>query len=126
MRFPLAFNSGAHTQSSFRSQHFNIAPLVAPQPLHPVHLHKDGAEARGIGDGDEVVVSSPRGAVRFWAHVTDNILAGVVEVNMGDGGPLDTESWQQATANALTDIANIDSMSGFPVYKALLCQVTKA
>jgi anaerobic selenocysteine-containing dehydrogenase len=125
-RFPLVFNSGARTQSAFRSQHFNIAPLVALQPLPLVHLHKDDAEARGIADGDQVVVSSPRGAVRFWAHVTDNILPGVVEVNMGGGGPLGTEAWQQANVNALTDAANVDPMSGFPVYKALLCEVTRA
>jgi anaerobic selenocysteine-containing dehydrogenase len=91
-RFPLVFNSGARTQSAFRSQHFNIEPLVALQPLPLVHLHKDDAEARGIADGDEVIVSSPRGEVRFWAHVTDDILAGVVEVTMGGGGPLGTDA----------------------------------
>jgi anaerobic selenocysteine-containing dehydrogenase len=124
--YPLVFNSGARTQSAFRSQHYNIPSLVGLQPRPLVHIHHQDAAARGIGDGDEVWVSSPRGRVRFWAHVTDHILPGVVEVNMGGGGPLGTEDWQQANVNELTDPENYDPISGFPVYKALLCDVAKA
>ncbi len=125
-RYPLVFNSGARTQSAFRSQHFNIDGLVALQPRPLVHLHVDDAAARGIEDGDEVFVVSPRGRVRFWARVTEHIRAGVVEVNMGGGGPLGTRAWQRANVNQLTDPDNRDPISGFPVYKALLCEVVKA
>jgi anaerobic selenocysteine-containing dehydrogenase len=125
-RYPLVFNSGARTQSAFRSQHYNIAALVALQPLPLVHIHVEDAAARGVEDGDEVFVISPRGRVRFWAHVTEDILAGVVEVNMGGGGPLGTDAWRCANVNELTDPDNRDPISGFPVYKALLCEVVKA
>ena len=125
-RYPLVFNSGARTQSAFRSQHYNIAALVALQPRPLVHIHVDDAAARGIEDGDQVFVVSPRGRVRFWAHVTEDILAGVVEVNMGGGGPLGTDAWRHANVNELTDPDNRDPISGFPVYKALLCEVVKA
>jgi hypothetical protein len=30
-----------------------------------------------------------------------------------------------ANVNALTDLTNIDEISGFPVYKALLCDVIR-
>jgi len=33
---------------------------------------------------------------------------------------------ERANANALTDFENRDPISGFPVYKALLCEVRKA
>jgi anaerobic selenocysteine-containing dehydrogenase len=125
-RYPLVFNSGARTQSAFRSQHFNIDGLVALQPRPLVHLHLDDAAARGIEDDDEVFVVSPRGRVRFWARLTEHIRAGVVEVNMGGGGPLGTRAWQRANVNELTDPDNRDPISGFPVYKALLCEVVKA
>jgi hypothetical protein len=46
-----------------------------------------------------------------------------VEVNMGGGGPLGPVAWRQANVNALTDFENRDPISGFPVYKALLCEV---
>jgi hypothetical protein len=48
-----------------------------------------------------------------------------VEVNMGGGGPLGPPAWQNANVNALTDLENREEITGFPVYKALLCQVEK-
>jgi anaerobic selenocysteine-containing dehydrogenase len=126
VRFPLVFNSGARTKSDFRSQHRNIGSLLAMQPEPLVHLHADDAVARGIVDGDPVDVISPRGRVRFTARVGNDIVRGAVEANMGGGGPLGPPAWRQANANALTDPLNYDPISGFPVYKALLCDVVKA
>ena len=124
-RFPLVFNSGARTNFDFRSQHHNIPGLVAKQRLPLVHLHPADAAARGIADGDPVTVLTPRGAVPFFACVTPNIVRGAVEVNVGGGGPLGPEAWQRANANELTDFERRDPISGFPVYKALLCDVVK-
>lgn len=122
-QFPLVFNSGARTQTAFRSQHFNIPPLAAQQPLPLVQLHPGDAARRNIAHGDPVFVVSPRGRVPFWASVTPDIVAGTVEVNMGGGGPLGGAAWQGANVNELTDPANSDPLSGFPVFKALLCDV---
>jgi anaerobic selenocysteine-containing dehydrogenase len=124
-RFPLVLNSGARTQTAFRSQHLNVPSLLAQQPLPLVHMYLDDAAAREIVDGDAVLVSSPRGVVRYWASVTDDIVAGTVEVNMGGGGPLGPAEWRDANVNRLTDPGNCDPLSGFPVFKALLCEVTK-
>ena len=44
---------------------------------------------------------------------------------MGGGGPIGPSSWQQGNVNELTDFYNRDPISGFPVYKALLCDVVK-
>ncbi|MHA1524325.1 MAG: molybdopterin-containing oxidoreductase family protein [Alphaproteobacteria bacterium] len=125
-RYPLVFNSGARTQAAFRSQHFNIPTLISMQPRPHVHLHSHDAAQRGICEGDEVFVISPRGRVRFWAQVDDDIAPGVVEANMGGGGPLGPKAWRQANVNVLTDMENRDPISGFPVYKALLCDVLKS
>jgi hypothetical protein len=57
--------------------------------------------------------------------VTDDIVAGAVEVDMGGGSPLASEPWRNANVNALTDLENRDPISGFPVLKALLCEVEK-
>ena len=124
--YPLVFNSGARTQFAFRSQHHNIPSLLARQPWPLVTLHADDAAARDIEDGDEVFVVSPRGRVRFRARVTGDIVPGVVEANMGGGGPVGPAAWQEANVNELTDFDNRDPISGFPVYKALLCDVVKA
>ena len=124
-RFPLVFNSGARTNFDFRSQHHNIPGLAAKQRLPLVHLHPDDAAARHIAHGDAVMVMTPRGEAPFYACVTPNIVRGAVEVNAGGGGPLGPAAWQQANANVLTDFARRDPISGFPVYKALLCEVAK-
>ncbi len=124
-RYPLVFNSGARTNFDFRSQHHNIPGLAARHPQPLVHLHPDDAAPRGIQDGDAVWVVTLRGEVPFHAHVTADIVAGAVEVNMGGGGPLGSPAWQAANANALTDLEHRDPISGFPVYKALLCEVVK-
>ncbi|MCP4360071.1 MAG: molybdopterin-dependent oxidoreductase [Chloroflexi bacterium] len=123
--YPLVFNSGARMQSTFRSQHLNIDGLKKLQPKPLVWLHPHDARVRGIKNGDEVMVKSPRGQVCFWAHVTEDIVPGVIEANMGGGGPLGSEEWQMANVNTLTDFNNRDPISGFPVYKALLCDVSR-
>jgi anaerobic selenocysteine-containing dehydrogenase len=125
-RYPLVFNSGARTQSAFRSQHYNIPSLIALQPRPQVTIYSADAAARGIVDGDAVDVVSPRGRVRFEARVTGDIVPGAVEANMGGGGPLGPDAWRNANVNDLTDPDNYDPLSGFPVYKALLCDVVPA
>ncbi len=70
-------------------------------------------------------VRTPRGSVPFSAHVSDAVMAGGVELNVGGGGPIQAEAWRRANANYLTDFYNRDPISGFPAYKALLCEVEK-
>ena len=53
-------------------------------------------------------------------------MTGQVEVNVGGGGPVQAEAWRRANANYLTDFAGRDPISGFPTFKALLCEVEKA
>ena len=55
----------------------------------------------------------------------EDIFEGVVEVNMGGGSPIQGEGWKDRNANILTDDKNRDPISGFPVLKALLCEVEK-
>lgn len=89
--------------------------------IHPVE-----ALSRGIKDGDKVIVSTKRGEVEYYAKVSEAIPTGVVEINVGGGTPIQVEKWKAANANKITDINNRDPISGFPVLKALLCQVRKA
>ncbi len=124
-KYPLVFNSGARLQSAFRSQHLNIPGLLKMQPKPYVLIHPVDAKARGIENGDKVWVESPRGKVGFWAKVTDDVMTGQVEVNVGGGSPIHAEGWREANTNYLTDHENRDPISGFPVYKALLCEVKK-
>ena len=125
-RYPLVFNSGARIQSDFRSQHHNIPGLLKMQPHPLVTLHPRDAEARGIATGDKVWLTSPRGKVPYIARVSADIVPGVIEANAGGGSPIASDPWRDCNVNELTDHDNRDPISGFPVYKALLCDVVKA
>ena len=123
--FPLVFNSGARRQSYFRSQHHDVTGLSKDHPEPLVELNTADAESRGIRSGDMVEVQTPRASVRFRAAVTDDIVQGAIECDMGGGGALGPQAWQDSNVNELTDIENLDEISGFPVYKCLLAEVKR-
>ncbi|MFZ2089442.1 MAG: IscS subfamily cysteine desulfurase, partial [Desulfobaccales bacterium] len=124
-KFPLVFNSGARVTTDFRSQFHGIPGLVKERPEPTVMLNIEDAKARSINHGDAVIVKSPRGQVRMRAIVTGDIVQGAIEANMGGGGPLGPKAWQDCNINDLTDL-RYDPISGFPIYKALLCEVDRA
>ncbi len=123
--YPLIFNSGARPHTDFRSQHHGIAGLCKDNPEPTVELNRDDAETRGIEAGDLVEVRTPRGAVPFRARVSDDLVPGAIECNMGGGTPVGPQAWREWNVNMLTDLGNCDKISGFPVYKCLLCEVVK-
>ncbi|NQT48981.1 MAG: aminotransferase class V-fold PLP-dependent enzyme, partial [Chloroflexi bacterium] len=124
-KFPLVFNSGARPQADFRSQHHGIEGLVKDNPEPTVELNVEDAGERGIQSGDLVEVRTPRGSMPFRARVTTDIVRGAIECTFGGGTPVGPKPWQEWNVNELTDINNYDVISGFPVYKALLCDVVK-
>jgi anaerobic selenocysteine-containing dehydrogenase len=123
--FPLVLTTGTRIQSAFRSQHLNIPGLLNLQDKPNILIHPEDAEPRGIRNGDKVLVRTKRGSVPFYAKVTKRITKGVIEANVGGGGPLQPKEWKEANTNELTDPENRDPISGFPVFKALLCEVEK-
>lgn len=123
--FPLVFNSGARPQTDFRSQHHGIKGLVRDLPEPMVEINTDDALGRDIAQGDLVKVVTPRGGVTFRARVSGDIMRGAIECIMGGGTPVGPKAWQERNVNELTDLNNYDPISGFPVYKALLCDVIK-
>jgi cysteine desulfurase NifS len=124
-QFPLVFNSGARSQTDFRSQHHGIEGLCKDTPEPIVELNSVDAAERGIASGALVEVRTLRGRVPFRAKVSDDIVAGALECSMGGGTPVGPKAWQRWNVNELTDLSNRDVISGFPVYKALLCDVVK-
>ncbi len=124
--YPLVFNSGSRTVYDFRSQHHGVSSLSEKLPEPNVLLNSSDAKDRGIEDGDMVWVQTPRARVKFRAVVTDDIVKGAIDATMGGGGPLGSKAWQDCNVNELTDLDHCDPISGFPIYKTLLCQVEKA
>ncbi|HMK36174.1 MAG TPA: IscS subfamily cysteine desulfurase [Desulfomonilaceae bacterium] len=124
-RFPLVFNSGSRVTTDFRSQFHSVSSLAGERPEPTVMMNSGDARSREIQTGDVVAVVTPRGRVPFRAYVTDDIVPGSVDADMGGGGPLGPMAWRDCNVNDLTDLKHCDPISGFPVYKALLCDVVK-
>ena len=123
--YPLVFNSGARTTHDFRSQHHGVKGLSERHREPPLTINSRDAREQGISEGDRVWVETPRGRALFSARVTDDIMRGSVDAAMGGGGPLGSSAWQECNVNDLTDISRFDPISGFPVYKSLLCRVIR-
>ncbi|MDT8357348.1 MAG: aminotransferase class V-fold PLP-dependent enzyme, partial [Methanomicrobiaceae archaeon] len=124
-KFPLIFNSGARVTTDFHAQHHSIKSFLKERPEPTVTLHTMDARARGIANGDRVFVRSPRGQIPLRAIVSDDIVQGAIEANMGGGCHQAPKAWQEGNVNELTDLSRYDPISGFPVYKVLLCDVEK-
>ena len=124
--YPLVFNSGARTQYDFRSQHHGIPGLAARLPGPVVTMNREDAAVLGVADGEMVWVETPRGRALFTARPTPDIMRGTIDAAMGGGGPVGSTAWQECNVNDLTDLGRFDPISGFPVYKTLLCRIAKA
>ncbi|MFC6784574.1 formate dehydrogenase subunit alpha [Halobaculum halobium] len=93
------FNSGALTRRSDR-----LTRMAGPQRLQ---IHPDDAEARGIAEGDRVIVESERGSVRVGVEVTPAVGRGRVFATFHTAEPL---------VNTLTGDA-LDPVAKIPEYK---------
>ncbi len=115
--YPFILITGIRVSAYSQSMHRNISRLrkLMPQPL--VEINTGTAKGLGIADGEQVIVESPRGSIKLWAKVADDINPKVLSIQHG---------WNEANANILTDYEELDPISGFPGFKTVMCRVLKA
>jgi anaerobic selenocysteine-containing dehydrogenase len=115
--FPLILTTGARLPFFIHSRAYRIPRLLSFQPDPMVDMNPVDARERDLNQGDWVLLSTSRGAVRVRANLTEMVPPGVV--NMYHGRP-------EADVNTLIDPDYRDPISGFPAFKSLLCEVKKA
>jgi len=115
--FPLILTTGARLPFFIHSRAYRIPALLSLQPDPMADINPADARSRGLQQGDWVLLSTPRGALRVRANLTETVGPGVV--NMYHGRP-------EADVNTLIDPDYRDPISGFPGFKSLLCEVQKA
>jgi len=115
--FPLILTTGARLPFFIHSRAYRVPQLrrLQPDPMADVNP-ADGRE-RDLSQGDWVLVSTSRGALRVRANLTETVPPGVV--NIYHGRP-------EADVNTLIEPDYRDPISGFPAFKSLLCEVNKA
>jgi anaerobic selenocysteine-containing dehydrogenase len=88
-------------------------------------LHPDDATARGLSDGDRVVVTSTVASIEVPLEVSDEIRPGVVSIPHGYGHTRPRIGWNVAAAhpgasmNDITDPTLLDRLSGNAAYNAV-------
>jgi anaerobic selenocysteine-containing dehydrogenase len=127
--YPYILTTGARRKEFFHSEGRQIRSLRRMRPDPQAEMHPSTAAAHGIKTGDWVRVSSPRGAIRMKALVTDAIHPRVVSVEHGwwfpeRGGPL-YGVWE-SNANILTNNGPpYDPAFGSYQLRGLLCKVER-
>jgi len=115
-KFPLIFNTGSREPMYVHSRHRNNPRLRELQPDPKLDINPKDARARGIQQGEDVIVETPAGRITVKANITNIAQPGVVHVFHG---------WPQADVNTILP-RTFDPISGFPAFKSQLCQVKKA
>jgi anaerobic selenocysteine-containing dehydrogenase len=123
-RFPLVLGTGPF-KPDMKSCLRAVPDYIEKYPHPTVQMSPKDAQDRNIESGDPVVVKTARGFVEMRAAISEDIMEGFVYAPVGGGGPQGTETWRKANVNVLTDFEQFDPISGFPVYKTLLCDVKK-
>ncbi|HEX9056632.1 MAG TPA: molybdopterin oxidoreductase family protein [Ktedonobacterales bacterium] len=106
----------------------NVPSLRALAGVPHVEINPADAAARGIRDGDEVIVSNARGACQLRAVVTNAVMAGVAVAPKGSWAALSpggrNVNW--TTSDALADLAGQSTFHSNLVEVSLVREVALA
>ena len=114
--YPFTLNTGSRLPMFVHSRTYRLPWTRSLRPDPAVDINPADARRLGIGQGDEIELATPSGAIRVLANVTELGQPGVV--HMYHGCP-------EADVNTLLEPDYLDPISGFPGFKALLCSVRK-
>lgn len=118
----LMLTTGARSRARFNSQYLDL-PELADRNRAVVEINPADAEAKGIQSGEMVALRTSDGEMLLEAHVTDDICEGTVHVPYGGGGRRQVGLWPQASINSIIPPGSKDQISGYPVFKAVPCEV---
>jgi anaerobic selenocysteine-containing dehydrogenase len=123
---------GRRHQRDNNSWLHNSARLTRGRPRHALLAHPDDLAARGIRDGDTVLVRSSAGTVQVEAAATDDVMPGVVSLPHGYGHRRpgvrmrNAEQLPGVSMNDLTDPGVVEQLSGNAVLNGVPVTVTLA
>jgi anaerobic selenocysteine-containing dehydrogenase len=118
----LMLTTGARSRARFNSQYLD-RPELAERNRAVVEINPMDAEAQDIQSREIVAVRTSSGQMLLEAHVTDDICTGTVHVPYGGGERRQIGLWPQANVNSIIPPESKDPISGYPVLKAVMCEV---
>lgn len=132
-RYPLVLTT-AKSGYFCHGQHRNVAALRRRAPSPRVALAASTAEARGIAEGDGVIIETAAGAVRMMARLDAGLRPDVAVADYGwwEACPdlaapaYDVSGSASANYNALASAQRRDPASGAPSLRSMRCEVSRA
>ena len=126
--FPYILITGRRIPGFFHSENRQLPWIreLHPDPL--VEIHPETAAKEGIGEGDWVVIESPRGRIRQRAKLFAGMDPRIVSAEHGWWFPEQKDSghgWAESNVNILTDnnYTNCDPAMGATHIRTLLCRI---
>jgi anaerobic selenocysteine-containing dehydrogenase len=114
--FPLVLVTGGNLLPFTHWQYRYIKSLRKMSSGPRFEVHPETAGRYGISDGDVAEIETRYGRIRLPAHFTQSIGPDTIHVPQG---------WEEANANELTGLEQIDPVSGFPNLKSLRCVIRR-
>ena len=108
----------------------NSARLVRGRDRCTVLIHPDDAVVRGLGDGDQALVTGRAGVIQVPVEVCDEIMPGVVAIPHGWGHGRQGVGWRTAAAhpgasvNDIIPAQTMDPLSGNAVLQGVPVRVS--
>ena len=115
--YPLVLSTGARLPMVVHSRTYRMPWCRALRPEHMIDINPVDARPRAIRQGDHVIIATARNQLRVKANLTEIVPPGVVSIAHGN---------PSVDVNLLIEPDYLDPISGFPGFKSLLCEVTKA
>jgi anaerobic selenocysteine-containing dehydrogenase len=114
--FPLTLVTGGNLLPYTHWQYRFIQKLrrMSPGPL--LEIHPETGALYGLSDGDLTEIQTRFGRIRLPACFTQGIRRDTIHIPQG---------WEEANANQLTGMDEVDPHSGFPNLKSLRCLIRK-
>lgn len=114
--YPFILNTGSRLPMFIHSRTFRLpwTRMLRPEPSADMNP-KDAAEL-GIHQGDPIHISTPKATIDVRANLTQMVQPGVLHMY---------HAYPEVDVNTLIEANYLDPISGFPGFKALLCNVEK-
>ncbi|MBW1789490.1 MAG: molybdopterin-dependent oxidoreductase [Deltaproteobacteria bacterium] len=127
-RFPYILITGRRQPGFFHSENRQVPWLRELHRDPVVEIHPEAAQREGIGEGDWVVIESPRGKVRQRAKLFEGMDPRIVSAEHAWWFPEDEtpgHGWDVSNINVLTDNAYeaCDPAMGATHVRTLLCRI---
>jgi anaerobic selenocysteine-containing dehydrogenase len=126
--FPYILITGRRQPGFFHSENRQLSWMRELHSDPVVEIHPQTAEAKGIADGDWVIIESPRGKIRQRAKLFAGMDPRVISAEHGWWFPELKDpghGWEASNINILTDnaYASCDPAMGATHVRTLLCNI---